>query len=336
MKRRVWSLVLPIAMSGAVAMADGGEPPAAKPPTPPAATSPQDVVVLKDGRRLEGEIVGEDDRAVSLKSGGVTRTYMKDSIASIEKAPRTAAPSDPSGRPGAAPATPPAPTDPAKGKKGAKGERRDAPLSDAGKKWLDDLIAKSADAGDDSVRRSIAQAIQALGPSAIAAVRAAQAAAPEGPQKQFLDRVATDMEQRRDRRDGPDGGPGRPAQGRRQLDEFMQRLTTEAELKDDQKPKVEAVLQDWGKKRGELFLSARRDGLSQEQLQEKAAALRADLFAQMKTVLTEPQDAVFEEMANKMFEAQRAGAPGKQPAKPADPPKPDGGDQPMQPPEPAK
>jgi hypothetical protein len=258
---------------------------------------------------------------------------MKDSIASVEKAPRAAAPSDPAGQPGAAP---PAPAEPAKGKKG-KGERRDAPLSEAAKRWLDELVAKTANADDDVVRRSVTQAIQALGPSAIPALRAAQTAAPDGPQKQFLDRLASDMEQRRDRRGdgmGPDGGPPgmRPAQARRNLDEMMQRLTTELELKDDQKPKVESIVQDWGKKRFEIQGAARREGLTQDQVQDKVAALRTDVLAQMKAVLTEPQYALFEAEATKMFEAQRGGPP-KPPAKPAD------GEQPMppeKPPEPAK
>jgi sRNA-binding regulator protein Hfq len=330
MRRHSLLVLIPLMLFGANARADGD------PPATPAAqqAAAVDVIVLKNGTRLEGEVVGEDDRAVSLKSGGVTRTYMKDSIASVEKAPRAAAPSDPAGQPGAAP---PAPAEPAKGKKG-KGERRDAPLSEAAKRWLDELVAKTANADDDVVRRSVTQAIQALGPSAIPALRAAQTAAPDGPQKQFLDRLASDMEQKRDRRGegmGPDGGGpgGRPAQARRALDDMMQKLTTELELKDDQKPKVEAVLADFGKKRFEAFAASRRDGLSQEQMQEKVAALRTDMLAQMKAVLTEPQYALFEAEAAKLFEAQRGGMPPKPPAKPAD------GDQPMppeKPPEPAK
>jgi hypothetical protein len=324
MTRHALFVLIPLMLFGANARADG-DPPA--PAGVQQAASPVDVIVLKDGRRLEGEVVGEDDRAVSLKSGGVTRTYTKDSIASVEKAPRAAASSDPAGQPGAAPTTPPAPTEPAKGKKGNKGERRDAPLSDAAKKWLDELLAKTADASDDAVRRSVSQAIQALGPSAIPALRAAQAAAPDGPQKQFLDRLASDMEQRRDRRGDGMGPEGRPAQARRGLEEMMQRLSSELELKDEQKPKVEAIVQDWGKKRFEIQGAARREGLSQEQVQEKVAALRTDVLAQMKAVLTEPQYALFEQEANRMFEAQR----GPMPPAPKPPAKPGDGEQPMPP-----
>jgi hypothetical protein len=335
MNRSALVLVLPLVMAAAVARADGdGAGPAPQPA--PAAAAPTDTITLKDGRRLEGEVVGEDDRFISLRSGGVTRMYAKDSIASVEKAPRAPGQPDSSANPGAAPSQPPAP--PAgKEKKKDKVDRRDAPLSEPAKAWLAELLAKAADA-DESVRRSIGAAIGALGPQAIPAVRAAQAAAPDGPQKQFLDKLAGDMESRRDRRPGatgdgmgPDGmqpGPdgGRPGGGRRGLDELMQRVSTELQLRDDQKPKVEAILQDVMKRRFEIARDARRDGLTAEQVAEKVTPLRADLLVQMKTVLDEAQNSMFEEMAKRLFDMQRPGGPT--------PPKPADGGQPK-PPEPA-
>jgi len=333
MKRSALALVFPLVMAAAVARADGdGTPPAPQPA--PAATAPSDTITLKDGRRLEGEIVGEDDRFVSLKSGGVTRMYAKDSIASVDKAPRAAGRTDSSANPGGAQGQPPAP--PAgKDKKKDKGEKRDAPLSEPAKAWLAELLTKTADA-DESVRRSIGAAIGALGPQAIPAVRAAQAAAPDGPQKQFLEKLAGDMETRRDRRPPGDGvgadgmppGPegGRPAAGRRGLDEMVQRVSTELELRDDQKPKVEAILQDVMKKRFEIFRDARRDGLTADQVAERVTPLRADLLARMKTVLDEAQNSMFEDMAKRLFEMQRPGGPV--------PPKPAEGGEPK-PPEPA-
>jgi len=349
MKRPALSLVVPLLavpllLAGAIARADGD---GATPAPQPAATAaaPADTITLKDGRRLEGEIVGEDDRFVSLKSGGVTRMYAKDSIASVEKAARPPGQRDSSANPGAAPGQPPAP--PAgKEKKKDKGDKREVPLSETAKAWLTELLGKSADA-DETVRRSIVAAIGALGPQAIPAVRAAQAAAPEGPQKQFLDKLAGDMEARRDRRPrgepgapgdgtGPDGmapgqepgapPPGRPGAGRRGLDDLIQRVSTELELRDDQKPKVEAILQDVMKKRFEIMRDARRDGLTAEQVAEKVTPLRADLLAQMKTVLDEAQNSMFEEMAKRLFDMQRPGGPT--------PPKPADGGQPK-PPEPA-
>src|SRR5262245_6426102 len=78
---------LPIVLSlalvlGAVtpSLADGGGTPATQTKT--------DVLTLKDGHRIEGQIVAEDDRFVSISSGGTTRAYARDAIASIERAPR--------------------------------------------------------------------------------------------------------------------------------------------------------------------------------------------------------------------------------------------------------
>lgn len=331
-RRMLPILSLAVVLASAAAWGDGDatSPPAAAPST-------QDVLTLKDGRRLEGEVVGEDDRFVTLRSGGVTRSYARDSIASVERGAKTPA----TGAPAAGTdATPPAPAEPAgKQKKKDRPDRKDAPLSEAAKAWLDALLARSADA-DETVRRSVGAAIGALGPQAIPAVRAAEASAADGPQKQFLGRIAADMEARRDRRvrepgtppdgmapdgstpgKGPGASPGGRADGpRRPVEDMLQRMTTELELRDEQKPKVEAILKDALQKRFELFRDARRDGLGPEDVAAKVAPLRADLLAQMKPVLDEPQYAMFEEMARRMFEAQRAPAPQK-PQEPPAPPK---------------
>jgi hypothetical protein len=120
---------------------------------------------------------------------------------------------------------------------------------------------------------------------------------------------------------GEDGMPpqGRPAMARRGAADMLQKLTTELELRDDQKPKVETILQDAMKRRFELFRDARRDGLTAEQVAEKVEPLRADLLAQMKTVLDEAQNSMFEDMAKRLFEMgpkPPAGGPGK-PREPA-------------------
>ena len=344
MKARALRLVLPLFLLGAAAWADGD---AGGQPAPAAQdAAAKDVVVLKDGRRVEGEVVAEDDRFVSVKSGGVTRAYAKDSVTSIEKAARAAGQPGPSATPGPAAPRPAGPSaEPAaKGKKN-KGDKRDGqPISDAGKKWLDDLIARTADA-DESIRRSVGAAIGAMGPQAVPVLRAAEAAAADGPQKQFLGKLAADMEQRRDRRGrgepgmpgdgmGPDsampgdqprgdqpngGGPN----GRRRLEDMMQRLTTDLELTDEQKPKAEAILRQSMGKRLEIGRDARRDGLTAEQVAEKVTALRNDLLAQMKDVLTEPQYSMFEQAATRMFEmAPPAAVQPTPPKPPADAPKP--------------
>ncbi len=324
------SLTLCLLLVASPAWSDGeaGKPPAPAAPAPAAPATPtQDVLTLKDGRRLEGEIVGEDDRFVSLRSGGVTRSYAKDSVASVERASRALASGTQAGGPAE---SPPTVADPTGKKKKERPDRKDAPLSDAARSWLDALIARSAEA-DEVVRRSIGAAIGAIGPQAIPVVRAAEAAAADGPQKQFLGRLAADMEVRRDKRTRepglPPGGmapegsmpgrePGGPEAGRaggsrRPLEDMMKRLTDELELRDEQKPKVEEILKEALEKRFEVFRDARKDGLGPDEVAAKVEPLRTTLLSQMKPVLDEPQYAMFEEMAKKLFESQRGAMPGK-------------------------
>jgi len=308
---RPLGLVLTIALglgSASAAAAGGDDAPQAQPAS--------DVVTLKDGRRLEGRIVAEDDRYVSISVGGTTRAYAKDAIASIEKAAR---PPAGDGAGASAPAKPAAEAPSPDGKR-PKGERKDAPLSESAKAWLDALIAKSAD-GDETVRRSIAAAIAALGRQAAPAVRAAAIAAPDGAQKQFLTRLGDDMESKRDRKmrgDAPGPDTPKPAPdagrgpGKRMLEGLMTRLSTELELRDEQKPKVEGVLKNLFEQRAQFARTAQTEGLTAEQVAERVAALRTDLLAQMKAVLDEPQYALFQEMAERIVEAPKG------PPRPAD------------------
>jgi hypothetical protein len=306
-------LVLPLLLAPAPSLAEGD----ARKAQVPAAAQPvaRDVVTLKDGRRLEGRIVGEDEHWLSIESGGVTRAYAKDTIVSVERGLK------PGARDAAQPAAPggaATPGEPPKEKrKDAKTERRDQPLSDAARKWLGDLIARTADP-DERVRGSAAAAIRELGPQAIPVVREAQAALSDGPQKEFLARLAADMDAMREKRMRGEA-PGGPAGVRRALEEMTQRLTAELDLTDEQKPKVAALLEDWGRRRGEVFRDARQSGLSREQVETKIADLRAGLLAKMKGVLTEPQYAALEDMAKRLFGAL---PPGTKPEG-GPPPKPD-------------
>ena len=322
MRRLAIPLTFALLLGAAPVSLAGGDAPAA-------AQAPADVITLKDGRRLEGEIVAEDDKFVSINAGGTTRAYARDTIASIEKAPRPKPATDAGTPQAGAPAAGPAREDAKRG----KGDRKDAPLSESAKAWLDALIAKTAD-GDETVRRSVAAAISALGRQAVPAVRAAANAATEGPQKQFLTRLADEMESRgRDRKmrgdaPGPDGQtPGPDAAGRgpgkRMLEGLMTRLSAELELKDEQKPKVEAVMQAMMTQRFEIYRAAQTEGLTAEQVAERVTALRTDVLAKMKAVLDEPQYALFEDMAARLVEAPKVPQrekPGDKPGAPVAPP----------------
>lgn len=269
-----------------------------EPAPPPAAPAAADVVTLKDGRRLEGEVIAEDDRFVSVKVGGVTRAYAKDSVASIERGQRPAA-----GAPAAEGARPAVP-EKEKGKKKAKAPAA-AELSDAARAWLDELLAKSADA-DATVRRSVAAAVAALGPAAAPAVRAAAEAAPEGPQKEFLSRLAEMTTSRKAARPFAPPPPGAPPEGadaRPPGADAVRRIADELSLREDQRPKFEALLYETFARRLELFRSAKREGLTAETVEEKSATIRSELLSEMKRLLDAAQYAAFEEKTERLLAA---------------------------------
>ncbi len=319
MRRTRLALTLALVL-GTPVFAHAREGDAAAPPAQAAA----DVLTLADGRKISGRIVEEDEKLVSIESGGTTRAYPRDTISSIERAPRPAAGQEPAA---GADKSPP----PGKEKKPPKTDRMDTPLSDTAKAWLDALIAKSAE-NDESVRRSVAAAISALGRPAVPPLRAAAEAAQEGPQKQFLTRLADGIESQRDRKmrgEGPDGPkPTAADPGRKAFQGLMARIAEELELRDDQKAKVEAVLLDIVKKRGQLHHAAQAEGLDAAAIAEKVAALRTDLLTQMKAVLDEPQYALFQEMAARIVETPKAPPPKPKDAAGAPPAPPPGDDQP--------
>jgi hypothetical protein len=302
MRRFELALMLALMLGSSLpAPAGEGEPSTA--PVQPSA----DVLTLADGRKISGRIVGEDEKFVSIESGGTTRAYARDAITSIERAPRPAPGSESAA--GTAPDAPPA-----RDKKGPKPDRADKPLSEAAKAWLHALIAKSAE-DDETVRKSVASAITALGRPAIPALRSAAEAAADGPQRQFLTRLAESLESQRDRKmrgDGADGPmPGADGPGRKALGGILARVSEQLALRDEQKPKVEAVLQDVFRRRAQIQRAAAAEGLTAEQVAEKVAALKTELLAQMKTILDETQYARFEETAARLVEAPRGPMPPK-------------------------
>jgi len=83
MRTSTWivGLSLLVGSQGAVLMAEIPDAPAS---APAAAPSSQDVVTLKDGRVLKGQVVEENDTKVWIEIKGVKRSYSRSFIASIE------------------------------------------------------------------------------------------------------------------------------------------------------------------------------------------------------------------------------------------------------------
>ncbi len=95
-----------------------------------------------------------------------------------------------------------------------------------------------------------------------------------------------------------------PRRGQGQnMEQRLERLSTELKLTDEQKPKIKAILEESRKKMQEL----RGDSnLSDEQRREKLQTLRTEERNKMKAVLTPEQ---FEKLQN-MRPGRRQGAPG--------------------------
>lgn len=74
------------------------------------------------------------------------------------------------------------------------------------------------------------------------------------------------------------------------VDQRMERLTTQLNLTDDQKPKVKAVLEDSAKKMKDLAPEDRR---------EKGKAIREDELKKLKAILTDEQFKKYEEAMDK-------------------------------------
>ncbi len=81
------------------------------------------------------------------------------------------------------------------------------------------------------------------------------------------------------------------------VEQQMERLSTQLNLTDEQKPKVKAVLEEEHKKMQELRSDT---SLDRDARREKMQTIRKDTTAKMKGVLTEDQFKKYEEMAQRM------------------------------------
>ena len=314
-----------------------------------------DVVELKDGRRLTGEIVGQNKEFVSIRSAGVLRAYARDRVASITRAERGRVGGDDGDRSGNgtdAPLPPPVtapvsktgPLSKKDARKAAKqgGKRRTAtdaarPLSDAGRAWLQSLLerATSAEIGDPTVRASLAAAIQAMGPAAIADVVAAAAAAPSE-SRVMLERIARKMSAKAKKRSKSDrAGPRRPATDAATPADAPDRQRgakpTDTGKKTDARGSARAalatlglsreqgqglreLLRDFGKARRETYTSARMSAgsgdLDRTAAREQIAGLRAELMTAVEALLDAEQYAGFEQVADDLLKG-RARTDGK-------------------------
>lgn len=352
------------ASAGAATAGEAGAPPAER-------------LVLKDGRVLDGEVLAETAEGVTFRAGGTARFYAKDAIERREAlaAPATTAPetSPPPGAPtssdSAAPASaptsasdaPPAAGKPAKPSKDEFGKRGKV-LTDASRAFVAELAAKAAQTDDEQVRRSIAAALEALGPASVPAIRDAAAAAPPDA-RQFLTRVADRLAERLPRKgeglpkdggapdDGmtsgdpapgapPDAGPkgpggkgqGEKGQGERGRGMF-DKLARDLELRDDQRPAFAAVLMKMERSRGQIARDV-EGGLPVADAESRIAAVRSEVLDGARGVLDAGQMAMFEEIAARHFEEMSlriARTGSKKQPKPTEPAPGPSGDAPKQP-----
>jgi Spy/CpxP family protein refolding chaperone len=89
----------------------------------------------------------------------------------------------------------------------------------------------------------------------------------------------------------------------------LAQLTTALNLTDDQKPKVQAVLDDQKKQMTDLRNDPDFSSMSQADRRTKMQAIRADITAKMKAILTDDQFAKYQKMGGR----NRGGAGGGNP-----------------------
>jgi len=318
------------------------------PPTPAAETTGPDVVELHDGRRVTGEIVGRNERFVSIRSGGVLRAYALDKVASISRGERPGAATKaplPAPVTGSLPGSDAGTADRKAGRKASKKAdkarkkgRRPAVLSADERSWLLGLLERAAavQTRDPAVRASLAAAIQAMGPAAIAEIRAgAAAAAPEA--RAFLERIAAKIEkqaaksaQKRGRPDAAatDGARTRKRSGTtsdapmRETDRATDaRRPSPREalaalgLSRDQGQALRAALREFGAARREIYTSARNGEIDRAAAGEQIREARAATLTSIEGLLDANQFADFEKIADELLNG-RAGRRGDAKRKP--------------------
>jgi hypothetical protein len=354
-----WGFVAPAAadegdgMGGPAPAPKPAEPaPAAAAPAPPAPAPDQDVLVLKDGTEIHGRISAEDDQGYAVRVGGSLRVVDKSKVAEVRRAPKREGD-------GADDAAPGAREPGAAGKDGDRERKRDRkrgegapepgspppPLTEDGRAWAKSCIERFQSA-DPAVQRSAAEALRALGPSALPLVREARDAATDEPSKMRLERAVAMLEKApRPGADGkfprpgdpksPDGKPpeSKPGEPKPGADApkrgfgILERVKTELALDESQSRTVGQALLTYGREAREAMMDARDGLITYEEARTRGADLRTKLREGLKASLSAEQldklDVILDDMGKKLGGPKEKGPPkdgAPKDAPPKDPP----------------
>lgn len=296
-----------------------------------------DVLVLKDGRRLEGTCVAEGDDGITFLANGTTRFYPRDQIERRERgaAPLPAPASEPpAANPGGGTAPGAAP-EPAPKPDAAKKSKAPKALTEESRAWVRELAGK-ATSPDETVRRSLAAALRACGPAAVPTIRDVAASMTDAGAKAFLESVAVEMSAGKGER-GPKGAPRMPGEtatpgetkapdsemggmptegdapkkpdvagagkrpdGGRGRGGMFEKLSQELELRDDQRQPFTTLLGGMEKSRGQAVRELENGG-SAEAARTKIAEIRTTTLDGARGILDAGQMEAFEVVAERFF-----------------------------------
>ncbi len=239
--------------------------------------SATDKLILKDGKVLDGKIVGSTERDIQIEVGGETQRIPRSAIEKIERE-----------RPAATGDTPKVGATASRGTTAAPAAARPAEPSPEHLAWVD-VCVKQLSSKDDDVRASAAAALSSSGPVAVPALKKA-AAGKDQTVATLAQRVLGFIERTETRMAQQTGGAGDPAE--RRADAVMVRLGLDAE----QTKKYKAVFDEFDAKRVALIRSIRSGEIQVDEGSKQIAALRDTVDKQLAQVLNPEQMKQFMEL----------------------------------------